>query len=53
MLKSEPEVIEEGVPVPTTVLLDREGIVRFIDVREDYHVWLDPSVVLAALDEIE
>lgn len=53
VLKSEPEMIEEGVPVPTTVLLDRDGVVRFVDVRDDYHEWLDPKVVLAALDEIE
>ena len=33
LLKSNPEVIEEGVPVPTTIVLDRQGIVRFIDVR--------------------
>ena len=25
---------------------------RFVDVRRDYHVWLDPGVVLAALDEM-
>jgi len=53
LLKSDPEVIEEGVPVPTTVLLDRSGIVRFIDVREDYQVWLAPSAVQAALEEID
>jgi peroxiredoxin len=40
-----PEPIEVGVPHPTTLLVDRDGIVRFVDVREDFHVWLDPGVV--------
>jgi len=53
LLKPEPTVIEEGVPHPTTLLLDRQGIVRFIDVREDYHHWLDTTVLSAALDAIE
>jgi peroxiredoxin len=52
LLKPEPEVMEEGVPHPTTLLLDRDGIVRFIDVREDYRYWLDPDVLLAALESI-
>jgi hypothetical protein len=25
--------------------LDREGIVRFVDVQEDFHIWLDAEVV--------
>lgn len=36
-----PEPIEQGVPHPTTYLLDADGIVRFVDVRRDYHIWLD------------
>jgi len=44
-----PEAIEAGVPHPTTLLLDREGTVRFVDVREDYHIWLDPSLVAEPL----
>jgi len=47
-----PEAIEEGVPHPTTVLLDRDGIVRFADVREDYHLWLDPAVVREAFAQL-
>ena len=43
-----PEPIEAGVPHPTTLLLDESGIVRFADVREDYHVWLDPALVREA-----
>ncbi len=49
ILKANPEPIEKGVPHPTTVLLDRSGKIRFVDVREDFHVWLDPSVLLGAL----
>ncbi|MEM7413477.1 MAG: hypothetical protein AAF430_24810 [Myxococcota bacterium] len=44
-----PEPIEEGVPHPTTYLIDREGTVRFVDVREDFRLWLDPSAILSAL----
>lgn len=47
--KQDPEPIEAGVPHPTTYLLDREGVVRFADVRRDYHIWLDPSVIQGAL----
>lgn len=47
--RPDPLPIEQGVPHPTTLLLDREGIVRFVDVREDYHVWLDPETVREAL----
>jgi hypothetical protein len=37
------------VPHPATDVLDREGVVRLFDVREDYHVWLDPEPVIEAL----
>jgi peroxiredoxin len=47
-----PEPIEEGVPHPATYVLDREGVVRFVDVREDFHFWLDPELPLRALAEI-
>ena len=50
--RPDPEPIEEGVPHPTTLLLDRDGIVRFADVREDFHVWLDPVVVKEALAQL-
>ena len=49
ILKEEPEAIEQGVPHPTTVLLDAEGTIRFVDVREDFHFWLDPDAVREAL----
>jgi len=51
--KPNPEAIEEGVPHPTTLLLDRDGIVRFADVRENYQLWLDPVVVKEALAQLD
>ena len=47
--KPDPEPIEAGVPHPTTYLLDRDGVVRFVDVRRDFQVWLDPAEILTAL----
>ena len=47
--RNDPEPIEEGVPHPTTFLLDREGIVRFVDAREDFHIWLDPELLRTSL----
>jgi peroxiredoxin len=45
-----PEPIEAGVPHPATYLVDRDGVVRFADVRVDFQIWLDPETVLAVLD---
>ncbi len=53
ILKENPENIEKGVPHPTTLLLDEAGIIRFVDVREDFHFWLDPSAVKAALSKLD
>jgi peroxiredoxin len=52
LLKADPEPMELGVPHPATYVLDREGRVRFVDVREDFHIWLDAETVVAALREI-
>jgi peroxiredoxin len=49
---SNAEAIEAGVPHPTTYLLDRDGIVRLVDVREDFHIWLDPAVLVEALSRL-
>jgi peroxiredoxin len=50
--KEDTEPIEEGVPHPATYVLDRNGIVRFADVRTDYHVWLEPDLLVDALASI-
>jgi peroxiredoxin len=49
LLKQNPELIEVGVPNPTTLLLDRKGKIRFVDVRENFHFWLDPRALAEAL----
>jgi len=49
ILKEDPEEVEVGVPHPTTYILDRSGIVRFVDVREDFHIWLDPERITREL----
>jgi len=46
-----PEPIEAGVPEPATYVIDRTGVVRFADVRSDFQIWIDPAVVLAALED--
>ena len=38
-----------GLPIPTTILADREGVVRWIDQAEDYRVRSQPDRVLVAL----
>lgn len=43
------EAIEQGVPHPTTYLIDRDGAVLLKDSRKNYHVWLASSVVRDAL----
>lgn len=40
-----------GIPIPTTILADRAGIVRWIDQAEDYRVRSQPNRVLDALRE--
>lgn len=53
ILKENPEAIAIGVPHPTTLVLDREGIVQFVDVRENYHFWLDPEALADVLARLE
>lgn len=48
----DPEPLEEGVPHPSTYVLDREGQIRLADIREDYHVWIAPAPLLEALEGI-
>jgi peroxiredoxin len=49
ILNVDPEPMELGVPHPTTYVLDRRGIVRFVDVREDFHIWLAPERIASEL----
>lgn len=53
ILKAAPEDIELGVPHPTTLVLDKEGVVQFVDVRENYHFWLDPAAMSDVLVRLE
>jgi peroxiredoxin len=53
ILKENPESIEIGVPHPTTLLLDRAGTIQFVDVRENYHFWLDPKAMTDDLARLE
>ena len=53
ILQEDPEPVEKGVPYPTTLLLDAKGIIRFVDVRENYHFWLDPAAMREVLDGLE
>ena len=53
ILKTDPESIEIGVPHPTTLVLDKAGIVRFVDIRENYHIWLDPTAMMDVLARLE
>jgi len=46
------EPIEKGVPHPATYLIDRSGVVRFADVRTDFHIWLDPELIERELGAI-
>ena len=40
-----------GLPIPTTILADREGIVRWIDQTDDYQVRSQPDRILGAVQE--
>jgi peroxiredoxin len=40
-----------GQPVPTTILADADGVVRWIDPSENYQRRSDPGYVLAAIQE--
>lgn len=40
------------VPHPTVVVIDREGVVRFFHLDEDYSRRPEPQVVLDALQEL-
>jgi peroxiredoxin len=48
-LAPKPGVIA-SLPIPTTILVDAEGTVRWIDQARDYQVRSHPERVLAAID---
>lgn len=39
----------EDVPIPTTVVLDRDGVVRWLWISNNFQVRPDPDAVLAAV----
>ena len=39
----------EDVPTPTTVVLDREGVVRWLWISDNFQVRPDPQAVLGAV----
>jgi peroxiredoxin len=41
----------EGLPIPTTIIADRDGVVRWIDQTKDYTERSRPDRVMAALEE--
>ena len=41
--------IVRAMPIPTTILVDAEGIVRWIDQSTDYQMRSHPDVVLGAI----
>lgn len=50
--KPNPMAVEAGVPHPSTYVLDRSGTIRLVDVRENYHEWLDSKVLRDTLAEL-
>jgi peroxiredoxin len=41
------------LPVPATFVIDRDAVVRAADVSADYRARMEPSDILAALDELK
>lgn len=51
-----PDVSREsmkGIPHPATIIVDREGIVRFINVWVDYRQRTSPETILEELKKIQ
>lgn len=49
MIAPKPGVIT-ALPIPATILVDAEGIVRWVDRASDYQVRSSPDRVLAAIE---
>ena len=41
-----------GLPMPTTIIVDAERVIRWIDVHPDYTTRSEPDQILAALDAL-
>ena len=53
-LRNEKNISPKGLsalPIPATILVDAEGVVKWIDQAEDYQVRSRPELVLAAIEE--
>ena len=54
-LRNEKNISPSGIaalPIPTTILVDANGIVRWIDKSKDYQQRSDPGPVLAAISNL-
>ncbi len=54
-LRNEKNLSPNGIaalPIPTSLLVDKDGVVRWIDQSEDYQVRSQPDRVLAAISAI-
>lgn len=47
-----PDLMETGVPHAATYVLDRQGVIRLADIRQDFQIWLDDERIVRALAEI-
>ena len=41
-----------GLPMPTTIIVDANRVIRWIDVHPDYTTRSEPAQILAALDNL-
>ena len=41
-----------AIPMPTTLIVDRDRIVQWVDVHPDYSARSEPGQILAALDAL-
>jgi peroxiredoxin len=41
-----------GLPMPTTVIVDTDRVVRWVDVHPNYNTRSEPDQILAALDAV-
>jgi len=53
VLRENAEPIEKGVAHPATFVIDRSGHVRLADVRTDFQIWIDPTVLRESLESID